>query len=132
MKLMMSLLFFLILLLSPAFCHRPCRYVCTYVAHTACWVMFSSALMFFSRLIALWGMQDPTVGARNDTFTPKQQTISPNRFARYGNKAPFFDSRLNQDVETLPPQIYAPSQPPPHAAGITSADMRRMAKQPAT
>eukprot|EP00197_Chlamydomonas_leiostraca_P012889 CAMPEP_0202862614 /NCGR_PEP_ID=MMETSP1391-20130828/3592_1 /ASSEMBLY_ACC=CAM_ASM_000867 /TAXON_ID=1034604 /ORGANISM="Chlamydomonas leiostraca, Strain SAG 11-49" /LENGTH=419 /DNA_ID=CAMNT_0049542169 /DNA_START=192 /DNA_END=1451 /DNA_ORIENTATION=+ len=74
---------------------------------------------------------DPTVGARNETFTPKQQTMSPHRFVRYGNQGPYFDGNLNVDAETLPPPSYVPAPLPVHAAGITSADLRRIAKQPA-
>lgn len=76
---------------------------------------------------------DPTVGNRNETFTPTQRTISPQRFTRYPHTQTFFDGQLNRpsEAEALPPPTYVPPQPPPHAAGVTSADLRRMAKQPA-
>lgn len=78
------------------------------------------------------GRRDPTVGARNECFTPTQHRISPARFARHTGRQLYFDPQLHTDADMLPPPTYArASEPPPHAAGVTSADLRRMAKQPA-
>lgn len=39
---------------------------------------------------------DPTVGVRNETFTPEQQKISSSAFLKYTKKQPFFDKNITE------------------------------------
>lgn len=73
---------------------------------------------------------DPTVGARHETFTPNQQRVSPTPFTRFNNRQLVFDPSLRPAAEAFPPTTFKPAQAQPHPAGLTSADMRRLAKQP--
>ncbi len=74
---------------------------------------------------------DPTIGARTETFTPRQASMSPTRFAKYPAKQPYFDAELLPPADALPPKTYRPAPAPPHAAGLSSAEVRRRATKPA-
>ncbi|KAJ9506897.1 hypothetical protein QJQ45_002459 [Haematococcus lacustris] len=64
------------------------------------------------------------------TFTPNQQRVSPTPFTRFNNRQLVFDPSLRPAAEAFPPTTFKPAQAQPHPAGLTSADMRRLAKQP--
>mmetsp|Transcript_10360 Transcript_10360/g.18005 ORF Transcript_10360/g.18005 Transcript_10360/m.18005 type:complete len:436 (+) Transcript_10360:97-1404(+) len=77
---------------------------------------------------------DPTVGARTETFTPKQQATAPYQFGKYGGHRTYFDAELNRDEAhtTLPPKTYSQqiTVSPAYSAGLSVAEVRLKAKEP--
>lgn len=78
---------------------------------------------------------DPTIGARTETFTPNQRSISPVRFQKFLTPGPYFDSQLLANADTLPPKTFrtgpVTANAAMKAAGFSSADVRRRAQKPA-
>ena len=94
-----------------------CARACTRLA----WLDITHLLHIYKADSSSWTHLHPT------SILPQ---LSPTRFLRYAGHQTYFDEPLYPGTDSLPARQHARPPPLNHAAGITSADMRRMAKQP--